>query len=115
MTDCIFCRIVAGEIPADVVGRTDEAIAFRDLDPKAPTHLLVVPIRHVDAPRDATGEEGARLLGHLIQYATRLATDLGLDQRGYRLVTNTGPDAGQSVPHLHLHLLGGRPMKWPPG
>ena len=115
MTDCIFCRIASGEIPATIVDRTDEAVAFRDLDPKAPTHILVVPVRHLPAARDASGDEGARLLGHLVQFATRVARSEGLDAGGYRLVTNTGPDAGQSVPHLHLHLLGGRHMTWPPG
>ncbi|HET8634475.1 MAG TPA: histidine triad nucleotide-binding protein [Gemmatimonadales bacterium] len=115
MTDCIFCRIASGEIPATIVDRTDEAVAFRDLDPKAPTHVLVIPVRHVSAARNATGEEGARLLGHLVQLATRVARAEGLDAGGYRLVSNTGPDAGQSVDHLHLHLLGGRRMTWPPG
>jgi histidine triad (HIT) family protein len=115
MTDCIFCRIASGEIPATIVDRTDEAVAFRDLDPKAPTHVLVIPVRHVSAARNATGEEGARLLGHLVQLATRVAQAEGLDPGGYRLVSNTGPDAGQSVDHLHLHLLGGRRMTWPPG
>lgn len=115
MTDCIFCRIAAGEIPATIVDQTAEAVAFRDLDPKAPTHILVIPVRHLAAPRDAEGEEGARLLGHLVQLATRVARSEGLDAGGYRLVSNTGPDAGQSVGHLHLHLLGGRHMTWPPG
>lgn len=115
MNDCIFCRIAAGEIPASIVGRTDEAVAFRDLDPKAPTHILVIPVQHVAAARDARDEAGARLLGHLVQFATRIATEEGLDSRGYRLVTNTGPDGGQSVAHLHLHLLGGRALGWPPG
>lgn len=115
MTDCIFCRIVAGDIPASIVGRTDEAVAFRDLDPKAPTHILIIPVRHLAAARDAVGEDGAKLLGHLVQFATRLAAESGLDANGYRLVSNTGPHGGQSVPHLHLHLLGGRAMSWPPG
>jgi histidine triad (HIT) family protein len=115
MTDCIFCRIVSGDIPATIVDRTEEAVAFRDLDPKAPTHILVIPVKHVAAARDAKGDDGARLLGHLVQFATRVAQAEGLDAGGYRLVSNTGPDAGQSVPHLHLHLLGGRHMTWPPG
>lgn len=115
MADCIFCRIVTGEIPAGIVARTDHAVAFRDLNPQAPTHVLVVPTRHVEAVRDAGGEDGAALLGHVFQLAARVATDLGLDGTGYRLVTNTGREAGQSVFHLHVHLLGGRPMGWPPG
>ncbi len=113
--DCIFCRIVAGEIPATVVRRSPDAVAFRDLDPRAPTHVLVIPSAHVGAVRDATGPEGEALLGRLLQFAAEVATELGLDAGGYRLVTNTGPDAGQSVAHLHLHLLGGRRMSWPPG
>lgn len=115
MTDCIFCRIASGEIPATIVDRTDDAVAFRDLDPKAPTHVLVIPVQHFSAARDISGDDGARLLGHLVQLATRVARAEGLDAGGYRLVTNTGPDAGQSVDHLHLHLLGGRQMSWPPG
>lgn len=115
MNDCIFCRIVRGEIPADVVARTAEAVAFRDLNPQAPVHVLVVPTRHLAAARDVEGDEGALLLGRTLQLATRVARDLGLDANGYRLVANTGAGAGQSVFHLHVHLLGGRPMTWPPG
>jgi len=115
MNDCIFCRIVRGEIPADIVARTADAVAFRDLNPQAPAHVLVVPTRHLAAARDAEGEEGAMLLGRTLQFATRVAHDLGLDANGYRLVANTGAGAGQSVFHLHVHLLGGRPMGWPPG
>ena len=115
MADCIFCRIAAGEMPATVVRRSGDAMAFRDLDPRAPTHVLVIPTAHVAAVRDATGSDGESLLGRLLQFAAEVATDLGLDAGGYRLVTNTGPDAGQSVAHLHLHLLGGRRMSWPPG
>lgn len=115
MNDCIFCRIVRGEIPADIVARSADAVAFRDLNPQAPTHVLVVPIRHLAAARDAEGEDGAILLGRTLQLATRVARDLGLDANGYRLVANTGAGAGQSVFHLHVHLLGGRPMGWPPG
>lgn len=115
MSDCIFCRIVGGEIPADIVARTADAVAFRDLNPQAPVHVLVVPTRHVAAARDAEGDAGAELLGRTIQVATRVARELGLDANGYRLVANTGAGAGQSVFHFHLHLLGGRPMGWPPG
>jgi len=115
MADCIFCRIVAGEIPAGIVRRSDAAVAFRDLDPRAPTHVLIIPTRHITAVRDATGLEGEAMLGALLRFAADVASDLGLDAGGYRLVTNTGPDAGQSVDHLHLHLLGGRRMSWPPG
>ena len=115
MTDCIFCRIASGDIPATIVKRSDHAVAFRDLDPKAPTHVLVIPTTHVAAARDAKGAEGERILGQLVAFATAVATELGLDAGGYRIVTNTGPDGGQSVFHLHLHLLGGRKLSWPPG
>jgi histidine triad (HIT) family protein len=114
MADCLFCRIVAGEIPAKIVKRTDDAVAFRDIDPRAPTHVLVIPTRHVAAVRDAgPGED--ELLGGLLRFAAQVATELGLDSGGYRIVTNTGKDAGQSVDHLHFHVLGGRKLAWPPG
>ena len=115
MADCLFCRLAAGEIPATIVRRTDDIVAFRDIDPKAPEHVLVIPTRHVAAVRDAQGADGRDLVGRVFQAAAEIATELGLDARGYRLVTNTGPDAGQSVDHLHVHLLGGRRMTWPPG
>ena len=115
MADCIFCRIASGDIPATIVKRSDAAVAFRDLDPRAPTHVLIIPTTHVPAVRGAAGPEGERLLGQLLSFAAGVASDLGLDPRGYRLVTNTGPDAGQSVEHLHFHLLGGRHFSWPPG
>ncbi len=115
MSDCIFCRIVSGEIPAKIVKRNADAVAFYDLTPQAPSHLLVIPTRHVGAVRDAKGGDGAALLGKLMTFTAEVATDLGLDTGGYRIVTNTGPDAGQSVFHLHLHLLGGRRFAWPPG
>jgi histidine triad (HIT) family protein len=114
MADCLFCRIVAGEIPAKIVKRTDDAVAFRDIDPRAPTHVLVIPTRHVAAVRDAgPGED--ELLGGLLRFAAQVATELGLDSGGYRIVTNTGKDAGQGVDHLHFHVLGGRKLAWPPG
>ncbi|HEU4799953.1 MAG TPA: histidine triad nucleotide-binding protein [Gemmatimonadales bacterium] len=115
MSDCIFCRIVSRELPANEVRRTADAVAFRDLDPKAPTHILVVPVKHVSAVRDATGAAGEALLGRVFAFAAELATELGLDSDGYRLVTNTGRHGGQSVDHLHVHLLGGRQFAWPPG
>ena len=115
MADCIFCKIVAKQIPARVVHEDDHVVAFEDLNPQAPTHVLVIPTRHYGAVRDARGAEGELVLGRLMAFAAQVATDLGLDQGGYRLVTNTGPDGGQSVFHLHLHLLGGRRLGWPPG
>ena len=115
MSDCIFCRIVAGEIPARVVARNAHALAFHDLNPQAPVHLLVVPTRHLAAVRDAEGDDDALLVGRTLQLAAEVARDLGLDAAGYRLVSNTGTGAGQSVFHLHFHLLGGRRLGWPPG
>ena len=115
MADCIFCRIASGEIPASIVKRSADALAFHDLTPQAPVHLIVIPTRHFAAARDARGPEGEAVLGKLFAFATEVATQLGLDADGYRLVTNTGPDGGQSVFHLHLHLLGGRKLGWPPG
>ena len=115
MDECLFCRIVAGEIPATIVKRSEDALALRDVDPKAPTHVLLIPTRHIAAVRDAEGPDGERLLGRLLGFAAEVATELGLDAKGYRVVTNTGKDAGQSVDHLHFHLLGGRRLGWPPG
>jgi histidine triad (HIT) family protein len=115
MADCLFCRIVAGEIPAAIVKRSEDAVAFRDIDPRAPTHVLVIPTHHVAAVRDARGDDDDALLGRVLRFAAGVATELGLDAGGYRIVTNTGKDAGQSVDHLHFHLLGGRKLSWPPG
>jgi histidine triad (HIT) family protein len=115
VTDCLFCKIVAGQIPAQIVKRTDDALAFRDIDGKAPVHVLVIPTRHIAAVRDAEGPDGERLLGRLLAFAAEMASELGLDADGYRIVTNTGRNAGQSVDHLHLHVLGGRKLGWPPG
>lgn len=111
--DCLFCRIAAGEIPSDRVYEDDEVVAFRDINPQAPTHVLVIPRRHIrDA--DALTDEDAPLLAALFATIRRIAEEAGLES-GYRVVTNVGPDAGQSVFHLHFHLLGGRTMGWPPG
>ena len=115
MADCLFCKIVSGDIPAEIVKRSDEALAFRDIDPKAPVHVLVIPTRHVPAVRDAKGPDAERLLGGLLAFAAAVASELGLDSDGYRVVTNTGRNAGQSVDHLHFHVMGGRRMTWPPG
>jgi histidine triad (HIT) family protein len=110
---CLFCRIVAGEIPADVVREDRDTLAFRDVDPKAPVHVLVVPkVHHPDAAAVLAAAGG--LLASIFATAVAVAEDEELDS-GYRMVFNTGPDAGQSVPHAHLHLLGGRHLSWPPG
>jgi len=115
MADCLFCKIVAGEIPAGIVKRSADALAFRDIDAKAPVHVLVIPIQHVAAVREAKGTQEERLLGRLLAFAAEVASEQGLDRDGYRIVTNTGKNAGQSVDHLHLHILGGRKLSWPPG
>lgn len=112
MSDCLFCQIVNGDVPADVVGRSPSAVAFRDVDPKAPTHLLIVPRQHIAGLNET---RDARLLGQLIVFASEMAQQEGLGQRGYRVVVNTNREAGQTVFHLHLHVLGGRRMEWPPG
>ncbi len=111
--DCLFCRIVAGEVPATKVHEDDLVIAIRDINPQAPTHVLVMPRRHVVSAADLT-ETDAPLLARLVGAATDIARSEGLDG-GWRLVANVGPDGGQTVDHLHLHLLGGRQMTWPPG
>lgn len=111
---CIFCRIAAGEIPAKVVREDEATIAFRDIDPKAPTHVLVIPRRHIPSVNALTGED-VELMGRLFVAAKEVAEAEGIAETGYRLVMNTGPDAGQSVDHIHLHVLGGRGLAWPPG
>ncbi len=113
MSDCLFCRIVAGEIPATVVLDTDEVLAFRDISPAAPTHVVVVPkAHHVDVAALAAADPG--LAGRLLAAGAVVAAQEGLDE-GFRLVFNTGSDGGQTVFHVHLHVLGGRTMTWPPG
>lgn len=112
MSDCIFCRIVAGEIPSKKVYEDETVFAFEDIAPKAPTHVLVVPRRHVEKLADV-GPADAGLLGALAERAAAIAKERGLSD--FRLVANNGEGAGQSVFHLHFHLLGGRPMRWPPG
>ncbi|HZN55138.1 MAG TPA: histidine triad nucleotide-binding protein [Candidatus Polarisedimenticolaceae bacterium] len=110
---CIFCRIVAEEVPAAFVHKDDEIVAFRDLSPQAPTHILIIPRRHMSSLNDA-GAADALLLGKMLVAARGIAEREGIGA-GYRVVANTGASAGQSVFHVHLHLLGGRPMAWPPG
>ena len=109
---CLFCRIVRQEIPASIVWEDEHALAFRDIDPKSPTHVLVIPKRHVGSLNEATD---ALLIGRLLLAAREIAEGEGIAQSGYRAVINTGADAGQTVSHVHVHLLGGRKMKWPPG
>ena len=119
MSDCLFCRIVAGEIPGDVVLETDRVLAFRDINPQAPTHVLVIPKEHHRNLGALAAADGALLAdvaraAHDVAVQEGLVTDGGIEP-GYRVVTNTGPQAGQSVDHLHLHVLGGRGLGWPPG
>ncbi len=106
---CIFCRIISGEIQSDILYQDEQAVAFRDVNPKAPVHLLLVPRKHIESAAELTEDE-APILGHLVAVANRLAREAGISEKGYRLVVNCGPHGGQVVPHLHLHLLGGRQM-----
>jgi len=111
---CIFCQVVAGEISADIIYRDDRAVAFRDINPQARVHALVIPREHLDSLDDASVRDEP-MLGHLLRVAARVANEEGLSESGYRTVINTGAGAGQSVFHLHLHVIGGRPLNWPPG
>ena len=113
-TDCLFCRIVVGEIPSTRVHEDDEVIAFRDIAPRAPTHILVIPRRHVASAADLTEADGP-MLGRLFSVAAAVAREQGIADAGYRIVSNVGRWGGQTVDHLHLHLMGGRPFEWPPG
>lgn len=112
-SDCIFCKIAAGKIGGPPLYRDEAITAFKDINPQAPVHILVIPNKHISSMNDATAEDEA-LLGQLMRTAAQIARNEGLDG-GYRLVANTGPDGGQSVFHIHIHLLGGRRMAWPPG
>jgi histidine triad (HIT) family protein len=114
--DCLFCRIIAGEIPADIVYKDEIGIAFKDINPQAPVHILVIPKDHIASLTEAAQiDENVLTLGNLMRIAARVASEQGLSESGYRTVINSGPDAGQTVFHLHAHILGGRPMNWPPG
>jgi histidine triad (HIT) family protein len=114
VADCLFCQIVEKKIPAKIVHEDDRAVAFRDINPQAPLHVLVVPRRHIPSV-SAIAEEDTALVGHLHRVAAQLARDEGVADEGYRVVFNTGRAAGQTVFHLHLHVLGGRVLSWPPG
>ena len=112
--NCLFCKIAKGQIPAKIIYQDEDVVAFEDMNPQAPHHILLIPRRHIASMSDLTPADGPTLALLLIA-AYRLAKKLGLGERGYRFVTNVGPDAGQSVFHLHFHLLGGRKFSWPPG
>jgi histidine triad (HIT) family protein len=113
MSDCLFCRIVEGDVPADIVLRTDRIVAFRDINPQAPVHVLVIPTAHYANAAEIAAADPA-LAGHLLAAAAQVAEVEGLTG-GYRIVFNTGADAGQTVFHVHAHVLGGRDLLWPPG
>ncbi|MBI3324418.1 MAG: histidine triad nucleotide-binding protein [Candidatus Omnitrophica bacterium] len=114
MSDCLFCRIAQHSLPASIVAETDTLVAFQDVNPQAPTHLLIIPKQHIPTLADLTPAL-ASLASEATVFANRLAEEQRIAERGYRLVVNCGAQAGQSVWHLHWHLLGGRPMRWPPG
>ena len=112
--NCLFCKIAEGQIPSKIVYQDEDVVAFEDIHPQAPHHILLIPRRHITSISDLTLEDGPTL-ALLFIVANKLAQKLGLGERGYRLVTNVGPDAGQAVYHLHFHLIGGRKFRWPPG
>ena len=114
MTDCLFCRIAAGEIPAGIVYQDDSLVVFKDINPQAPLHVLVVPRKHIASLNDLAAEDDA-LIGSMFRRAAALARQHGYEERGYRTVFNTNREAGQTVFHVHLHLLAGRGLGWPPG
>jgi histidine triad (HIT) family protein len=111
---CVFCEIVAGRVPSRIVHQDDQVVAFHDVNPQAPTHVLLVPHRHISSLLELSPEDDG-IVGRLVRRARELAGELGLASRGFRLVFNCGDDAGYSVYHVHLHLLGGRTFGWPPG
>lgn len=112
--NCLFCKIIAGKIPGDFVHQDERCVVIRDINPQAPTHVLVIPREHLESLDDASQKDEG-LLGHLLRVGARVANDLDHGEGGYRTVINTGAGAGQSVFHLHVHVLGGRPLAWPPG
>lgn len=114
MSECLFCKIAAGEIPAKIVFSDERVVAFEDIEPQAPTHVLIMPRKHIDTVLDLTDED-QELVGYLHIVANKVAIERSLDEDGFRLVTNCKQAAGQEVLHLHLHLLGGRRFRWPPG
>lgn len=114
MDNCIFCKIVQGIIPSDKVYEDDKVLAFKDINPGAPVHLLIIPKLHIGSVNELN-EEHKELIGHIFIIAKKLAKELGVDESGYRIVNNCGEDGGQTVQHIHFHLLGGRSLNWPPG
>jgi histidine triad (HIT) family protein len=111
--DCLFCKIINKEIPADIIYEDEHVIAFNDISPQAPSHALIIPRKHIATLNDVQAEDAA-LVGHMVKTAATIAKQLGFDENGYRTVFNCNPHGGQTVYHIHLHLLGGKPMGWPP-
>ncbi len=114
MSDCIFCKIVAGELSGEILYQDDLVAVFRDVNPKGPVHILIIPTKHIKSVAD-TSPDDKMLLGELIYRAKIMAEQLGVAENGFRLIINNGRDAGQTVDHIHVHLIGGRSMTWPPG
>ena len=114
MSDCLFCKIVSGEISCDKLYENDKLVAFRDIDPKAPVHILVIPKKHIKSINDLESSD-KYLAGELILASKKIAKDQGIDSKGFRTIFNTNDDGGQTVYHIHMHMMGGRQMKWPPG
>lgn len=112
--DCLFCKIAAGSIPAKIVYRDDIMVAFEDINPQAPHHIILIPLKHIDTLNNLQPEDN-QMIGHMVQSAAKLAKQLNIAGEGYRLVANCNAGAGQSVFHIHFHLLGGRRLSWPPG
>ncbi len=112
--DCIFCKIISGEIPAEIIHRDDEIVAFRDINPEAPVHLLIVPVKHIETITDIDTED-QNLVGRMVFVAKQLCEQEGISESGFRMVLNCREHGGQEVYHLHIHVLGGRAMRWPPG
>ncbi len=115
MSDCLFCKIADGQIPAKIAYENDKVIAFYDITPQAPVHLLVIPKKHIPAAKDLTPEDMREVLPPIFEAIQSLSVDLGFKDQGYRIVNNCGIDGGQTVNHLHFHVLGGRQLQWPPG
>ncbi|MDF2502847.1 histidine triad nucleotide-binding protein [Clostridium sp.] len=114
MEDCIFCKIVKGEIPCDKVYEDEKVLSFKDISPEAPVHVLIIPKKHI-ASINGLKKEDEELIGYIYNIGAKIAKELGVAEDGYRIVSNCGEDGGQTVPHIHFHLLGGRKLNWPPG
>ncbi len=114
MEDCIFCKIIKGEIPCDKVYEDDMVLSFKDINPGAPSHILIIPKKHISSLNEVTNKD-SEIIAHIFIVAKELVKKLGIDETGYRIVSNCGEEGGQTVPHIHFHILGGRLLQWPPG